>query len=40
MEHSITNYQDEISELEDSQIELMEKGEELSKLLEEFLRVL
>ena len=35
MEHSITNYQDEISELEDSQIELMEKGEELSKLLED-----
>ena len=35
MEHSITNYQDEISQLEDSQLELMEKGEELNNSLEE-----
>ena len=35
MEHSITNYQDEISKLEDSQLELMEKGEELNNSLEE-----
>ena len=35
MEHSITNYQDEISQLEDSQLELMEKGEELNTSLEE-----
>ena len=35
MEHSITNYQEEISKLEDSQIELMEKGEELCRLLED-----
>ena len=35
MEHSITNYQDEISQLEDSQLELMEKGEKLNNSLEE-----
>ena len=35
MEHSITNYQDEISQLEDSQLELMEKGEELNTSLKE-----
>ena len=35
MEHSITNYQNEISKLEDSQLELMEKGEELNNSLEE-----
>ena len=35
MEHSITNYHNEISKLEDSQLELMEKGEELNTSLEE-----
>lgn len=35
MEHSINNYQDEISALEDDQLQLMENGEELNKLLDE-----
>ena len=35
MEHSITNYREEIRKLEDSQLELMEKGEELNNSLEE-----
>ena len=33
MEHSINNYQSEIVKLEDSQLELMEKGESLSETL-------
>lgn len=35
MEHSINNYQDEISALEDNQLQLMENGEELNQLLNE-----
>ena len=35
MEHSINNYQDEISALEDDQLQLMENGEKLNKLLDE-----
>ncbi len=35
MEHSINNYHNEISKLEDSQLELMEKGEELNTSLKE-----
>lgn len=34
MEHSINNYQSEIVKLEDSQLELMEKGESLSETLQ------
>ena len=34
MEHSINNYQNEIVKLEDSQLELMEKGENLSESLQ------
>ena len=34
MEHSINNYQSEIVKLEDSQLELMEKGENLSESLQ------
>ena len=35
MEHSINNYQSEIVKLEDSQLELMEKGESLSETLQQ-----
>ncbi|MFL2450491.1 MAG: zinc ribbon domain-containing protein [Verrucomicrobiales bacterium] len=35
MEHSINNYQSEIVKLEDSQLELMEKGESLSENLQQ-----
>ena len=34
MEHSINNYQSEIVKLEDSQLELMEKGESLNETLQ------